>query len=364
LPPVPERGGVAKFAFHAGSWPNVIDHTVALHKVFRQKDPEFAGMLNQMREGRLDAYAVAKFKSLSRELVFNDDLEATELFSTRAEVDRANRLRLESLDGETRIYEARDGGSVTEKAWRDRLLANVMAPERIALKKGSQVMLIKNIDDTLVNGSLGKVIGFMSETQYSNYHETEHEDFQSTQGGTLLNDNIPGLNRNGKVTVEIEGTGASQRYPVVRFAIADGTTRDLHCKREAWNIELPNREVQASRSQIPLILAWALSIHKAQGQTLERVKVNLSKAFEKGQAYVALSRATTMAGLQVIGFDASKVQAHDAVRTFYASLSRMETLQAQEKTSANAVKQTVKKSYQASTNHMEEYDHDDFPWDA
>lgn len=85
-------------------------------------------------------------------------------------------------------------------------------------------------------------------------------------------------------------------------------------------MELPNGEVQASRTQIPLILAWALSIHKAQGQTLERVKVDLGKVFEKGQAYVALSRATCQDGLQVLRFDPNKVMAHDKVRAFYASL--------------------------------------------
>ena len=89
---------------------------------------------------------------------------------------------------------------------------------------------------------------------------------------------------------------------------------------EQWKVELPNGEVQASRTQIPLILAWALSIHKAQGQTLERVKVDLGKVFEKGQAYVALSRATCQDGLQVLRFDPKKVMAHDKVRAFYASL--------------------------------------------
>jgi ATP-dependent DNA helicase PIF1 len=324
---VPERGTTARFAFNANSWNTTIDETIALHKVFRQKDPEFAGMLNQMREGRLNPKAIAKFKSLSRELRFEDDLEATELFSTRAEVDRANQMRLQNLDGETRIFEARDGGSITEKSFRDKLLANVMAPERITLKKGAQVMLIKNFDETLVNGSLGKVIGFMSESQFDNYQE--REDSQATQGGSLVEDDIPDLKNKAKLTVDIEGTGAAQRFPVVRFAISDNTTRDFLCKREQWSVEQPNGEVQASRSQIPLILAWALSIHKAQGQTLERVKVNLSRAFEKGQAYVALSRATTMAGLQVIGFDPAKVMAHESVRRFYAGLSRLENSKAE-----------------------------------
>jgi ATP-dependent DNA helicase PIF1 len=316
LPPVPESGRKAKFAFEAGSWVTTIDKTICLHKVFRQKDPEFASMLNEMREGRLTTASIARWKSLNRELSFNDEIEATELFSTRYEVDRANQDRLKNLDGETRIYEARDGGSVTDKQFRDKLLSNVMAPPTIALKKGAQVMLIKNFDETLVNGSLGRVIGFMSESQFDSYQESE--EYLATQGGGLFEP------KDDKVTVDLPGTGAAQRLPVVRFSIADGTTRDLLCRREQWSIEQPNGEVQASRSQVPLILAWALSIHKAQGQTLERVKVNLSRAFEKGQAYVALSRSTTMQGLQVIGFDASKVRAHEQVHRFYNSLSRLE----------------------------------------
>lgn len=89
---------------------------------------------------------------------------------------------------------------------------------------------------------------------------------------------------------------------------------------ETWKIELPNGEIQAQRIQVPLILAWALSIHKAQGQTLPRVKIDLRKIFEKGQAYVALSRSTTQAGLQVLNFDKSKVIAHPRVSQFYNSL--------------------------------------------
>jgi ATP-dependent DNA helicase PIF1 len=237
-------------------------------------------------------------------------------FPTRAEVENANNMRMRNLQGETKIFEARDGGSIVDKEMRDKLLSNCMAPAQIALKKGAQVMLIKNIDDTLVNGSLGKVVGFMSEAQFDNYQENE-ENYYATQAMPPSAEDKP------KLAAEPAGASAA-RFPVVRFAIADGSSRDLLCQRESWKIELPNGEVQASRAQVPLILAWALSIHKAQGQTLERVRVNLSRVFEKGQAYVALSRATSMAGLQVIGFDPAKVMAHESVRRFYASLSRAE----------------------------------------
>src|ERR1700761_7764594 len=80
LPPVPEGSRAARFAFEASTWGTSIDHTIALHHVFRQKDPVFAGMLNEMREGRLKPESIARFRSLNRAIKFEDALEATELY--------------------------------------------------------------------------------------------------------------------------------------------------------------------------------------------------------------------------------------------------------------------------------------------
>jgi ATP-dependent DNA helicase PIF1 len=284
----------------------------------------FAGMLNEMREGRLSQSSINTFRSLSRPLNFDDELDATELFALRSEVENANANRLVNLQGNVEVFEARDGGTIVDKGQRDKLLSNCMAPETITLKKGAQVMLIKNIDESLVNGSIGRVIGFMDEGEFDRYCINEEAYVQATDG--VIGTQAPAaMSKEALARKRLtDNLTTARKYPLVRFAIADGTSRDLLCQPESWKVELPNGEVQASRSQVPLILAWALSIHKAQGQTLERVKVDLGKVFEKGQAYVALSRATSMAGLQVLRFDPRKVNAHERVGTFYANLARVE----------------------------------------
>ncbi|EGP90402.1 uncharacterized protein MYCGRDRAFT_90957 [Zymoseptoria tritici IPO323] len=224
----------------------------------------FAGMLNEMREGRLTESSTAAFRKLSRPLSFDDMLDATELFPTRNEVEGANANRLHLLQGNMFPFPAKDGGSITDKGQRDRLLANCLAPELITLKKGAQVMLIKNIDETLVNGSLGRVIGFMDERQFDSYNNNEDAFMQSPGGTVQSTTDAAAGGEAGDRPRMMEGITTSRKWPLVRFAIADGTWRDLLCQPETWKVELPNGEVQASRAQVPLILAWALSIHKAQ----------------------------------------------------------------------------------------------------
>ena len=227
---------------------------------------------------------------------------------------------MRNLDGRSWDFRATDGGTILDPKQRDKLLANCMASPLITLKKGAQVMLIKNMDETLVNGSVGRVVAFMDEKTFEIYCEDE-DGFQSAGMAASNMDENSESRKKLKAMINKDLAGdTSRKWPLVRFSIADGSSRDLLCQPESWKIELPNGEVQASRSQIPLILAWALSIHKAQGQTLDRVKVDLGKIFEKGQAYVALSRATSQDGLQVMRFDPKKVMAHEKVRSFYDSL--------------------------------------------
>lgn len=274
---------------------------------------DFADMLNEMRLGRVSEETVQTFKGLARPIKYEDGLDATELFPTRQEVDRSNEMRLRLLAGEVHSYAADDSG---DPNIRDRLLENMMAPKLIELKKGAQVMLIKNLDDTLVNGTLGKVLYFTSEAFFeANAHKMHPEGADGAD-----EPDVEVAKKKIKSYTRDSASKDNKDYPVVQFNATDGSHRILHIMPEEWKVELPNGDVQAKRTALPLILAWALSIHKAQGQTLERVKVDLGKVFEKGQAYVALSRATTKDGLQVLRFDRSKVMAHPRVIQFYNNL--------------------------------------------
>ncbi|RDA83090.1 hypothetical protein CP532_3086 [Ophiocordyceps camponoti-leonardi (nom. inval.)] len=316
LPPVPDRDNqeATQFSFDAATWSTSIDHTIGLTQVFRQRDPEFASMLNELRLGKISPATEAAFQKLSRPLNFDDGVDSAQLYPTRAQVESSNEARLRNLPGQVHRYEAIDAGDPQLK---DKLLSNMMAPKSLELKIDSQVMLIKNLDDTLVNGSLGKVIAFSDENTFEMKTASPYDDD--------MEDDMAKARRKLSSFSHDAGRGGSpardgRKYPVVRFISTGGKPRVILCQPEEWKVELPNGEVQAKRNQLPLILAWALSIHKAQGQTLERVTVDLGRVFENGQAYVALSRATTQDGLRVLGFKKSKVMAHQRVIEFYGKL--------------------------------------------
>ncbi|SJL08531.1 uncharacterized protein ARMOST_11896 [Armillaria ostoyae] len=168
-------------------------------------------------------------------------------------------------------------------------------------------MLIKNIDRNLVNGLVGKVVGF--------YRPWELCGFDVGQTFGVIHSVV--LNsEDGKPNQNISDTNgrSPERFPLVLFEHSPSHIREaVLILRDEFRIEDPDGNLLAHRVQLPLILAWALSIHKSQGQTMDFVKVDLSTVFAKGQAYVALSRVSSVEGLQVLGFDCNKVQAHPKV---------------------------------------------------
>ncbi|KAF4993510.1 hypothetical protein FGRMN_6439 [Fusarium graminum] len=318
LPPVMKGSdeNSPRFCFESKAWSRAIPHIINLSHIYRQRDPEFTTMLNQIREGCLSPLTVEKFRRLQRS-VAGDGVECTELFPLRYEADRANARRLQSINGEAYNYTAKHGGTVQNPDVRKMLLSDCIAPEYLTLKTGAQVMLIKNIDGTLVNGSQGSVIGF------SNQHSLWHHDWDNGDP----HDNIVSSRELDEMIEQ-----GLPLYPVVQFVMPNGGKRTHFCEPTEWSVErwVPDPyaedgwrvEKLATRTQVPLLLAWALSIHKAQGQTLDRVKVDLDRVFETGQAYVALSRSRSIEGLQVLNFDPGKVTVHPKAKAFYQSLEK------------------------------------------
>jgi ATP-dependent DNA helicase PIF1 len=184
-----------------------------------------------------------------------------------------------------------------------RKMQSCIAPHTIQLKLYAQVMLLKNIDIDLVNGSIGVVVGFVGKGKYAKKKAVERLRTPYRQKDSVM------LDGEGEINMSIP-------FPVVKFSGG----RIVVLERESWSVELPGGRESAKRDQIPLMLAWAISIHKSQGQTLDRVKVDLGKVFEKGQAYVALSRATSLDTLQILNFDPVRVMAHPTVTRFYRTL--------------------------------------------
>lgn len=311
LPPVPDRSGKPmKFAFDAQSWERCMGEPIFLKKVFRQKEQTFVDMLNEMRFGKLNPDTIDRFYKLSRPVTYTDGIEPTGLYSTRMEVNAANMDRLRRLPGPGKVYQARDrsgidskGKHVSEKTMDELLEKRTIAPKDIELRIGAQVMLIKNlVQGVLVNGSVGNVTAFRTPLE-------AHHERMAIAG---VQPPEPGMSLGAREKEKFDRAKELQ-WPVVRFA----NGRELLCIPAEFTVENADGGMEAAREQIPLIHAWALSVHKSQGQTLERVLVDLRRTFEKGQAYVALSRATRMDQLQVLNFSPDKVRAHPRVLEWY-----------------------------------------------
>ncbi|XP_056353461.1 ATP-dependent DNA helicase PIF1 isoform X2 [Oenanthe melanoleuca] len=270
LPPVCKANEETKFCFQAKSWRKCIHINMELTEVRRQTDKTFVSLLSAIRLGRCTEEVTRLLMQTAAHRSERDGILATRLCTHKDDVEITNERRLQQLPGEVHVFEALDSDPMLVK------LIDAQCPVggRVELKLGAQVMLAKNLDVSqgLVNGARGVVVGFESEQK--------------------------GL-------------------PKVRFLC--GVTQLI--KMEKWIIKGPSG-IHLSRQQLPLKLAWAISIHKSQGMSLDCVEISLSRVFESGQAYVALSRARSLAGLRVLDFDPKVVRADPAVLQFYRQLRR------------------------------------------
>ncbi|CDO75871.1 hypothetical protein BN946_scf184672.g4 [Trametes cinnabarina] len=343
LPPVPDKSGTgaqipATFAFDAESWSRCVGDPIVLTRVFRQRDQAFVDMLNAMRFGHVTPDIVTAFTKLDRPLRYTDGIDPTELYPTRQEVQGANSYRLKQLPGNARIYESMDlpGRDDEGRPYHpdrvERALKDVIVPQKLPLKVGAQVMLVKVrgiilniIQGLLVNGSVGRVVSFLTPRDAKAQHieialpdsrERNQQGVPDIPGGPRVG--MPGASEPQAPMSQSEEQRQRKVEQILRLNSVWPVVQFLNglvqlCVPLTFEVVSAEGTVEATREQVPLILAWALSIHKSQGQTLERVRVDLNKIFEKGQAYVALSRATSMEGLQVLHFDPAKVRVHPRV---------------------------------------------------
>ena len=297
LPPVGSKDDpdTMKFCFESSEWNTVFsrDCQIQLIKIFRQTDEIYSTILNQIRVG--------KFKKTSHELLMKHVgrkpdsslvTEPTRLYPIKSKVEHINASKLNAIDTAVQTYEInyvtdlKTNGTVAEKyveysektilAELNYLAGNLTCDKKVHIKVGAQVMCVVNYkSDTgagidICNGSQGIVMGFC------------------------------------------EG------YPIVKYN--NGITRTMY--RHVWPSEkIPNIGV----SQVPLILAWALTIHKSQGATLDAAEIDVgSEVFACGQTYVALSRVKSLDGLYLTSFDVNRIQIDKKVREYYDALPLVE----------------------------------------
>ena len=293
LPPIGEANERSKdkFAFMSLAWNQASPVICYLTEQFRQNDQALNQILNEIRAGQISKNAYAKLMEAKHHKIA-EEIEPTQLFTHNVDVDRINQAELAKINGRERSHVAETKGN--EKLC-ESLKNSVLAPVQLNLKIGAKVMFVRNNPEKgIVNGSLGSVIGFTDE----------------------------GL-------------------PSVK--LISGKT--ITAEEEEWSIQDEQGRKLASLKQIPLRLAWAITVHKSQGMTLEAAKIDLSKTFETGQGYVALSRLKSLKNLVLEGFNETALQidrlAFKADLRFQ-ELSHEAEQMLKEKTLTKAAKQFIK----------------------
>lgn len=284
LPPVTKDDQETKFVFESPLWNQLGLAVCSLTEIVRQTDPVFQTLLNEARVGALTKAGHQILQSRQTDSWQTLQIKPTLLFSRRAEVEMINERNLQALQGRPMLYEVKTVFDTTVAKGLTEQSPDVVraihkldrdAPYKstLDLKVGAQVMLIYNLDQEagLVNGSRGVVTGFTTDT-------------------------VPSL-------------------PLVQFK---GHSAPIPISHQTWESE----EVDGlKRSQIPLILAYAITIHKCQGATLDSALIDIGQStFEMGQAYVALSRVKSLDSLYVFDYDPLAIKAHPKVIAFYESV--------------------------------------------
>lgn len=276
LPPVSKYGEPdTHFIYRSEAWRDGKFTVCYLEENYRQGNDPIVSVLNEIRSGEVSEEAREQLRSRHNLGEWIGASEQTRLYTHNVDVDTINDTELDKVDEHEITYEMTSHG---RKPLVEALKKSCLAPEKLRLKKGARVMCVKNnFDKGYVNGTLGVVISC------------------------------------GYGVDPVIRTASTPDFPdgrLVTIELAD------------WSIE-DDDKVLAQITQYPLRLAWAITIHKSQGMSLDAVEVDLSRAFEPGMGYVALSRVRTLAGLSILGMNEGALQVHPEVLEYDRHLKEL-----------------------------------------
>ncbi|WP_198329330.1 AAA family ATPase [Psychrobacter cibarius] len=309
LPPIGSKGETnrEKFAFMSEAWLDAKFHICYLSEQHRQVSEAANGgldlddILNQIRRQEVTFESIAALEATFDQ---NVDIKRTRLYTHNLNVNSINDKELAALEGEMMRFTATSTG---DSKLVETLKKTVRTQDDLVLKVGAKVMFIKNNTELGVsNGTMGELIGFaavkINDDSKDSSDDLIADDDDSAESET--DKNVKGKSKKAIKEKPKAKKPTTQKMPVVRL----NSGREVVAEPEEWIIEDETGDVLASYEQVPLCLAWAITIHKSQGMTLEAAEIDLSRTFELGQGYVALSRLKSLAGLQLLGMNDMSLQ--------------------------------------------------------
>lgn len=268
LPPI---GKNLKFAFESQSWKEAKIKTIYLKNNHRQVENNFISILEAIRIGDIDRKS--EMQAILESLVIDSNQindESTILMSRNKDVDEHNNKKIKELKTKEHCFESNFWGKTGEQ-----LSKSVIAPNELIVKKGARIiMLINDPEDRFINGTQGHVLEIME----------------------------------------------NESNPIIQVGLDDGNI--INVSKHVWNQKNLNDETTGSFEQFPIKLAWAITIHKSQGATIEKLHIDFSNMFAEAQMYVALSRARTLEKLTISNLRNAKILVNKTAKEFYSNSNK------------------------------------------